>query len=971
MDRRSRSIESPRRHRIRRDHRRYSRSRSRSRNQSREHEYRRRSRSPPPMPRSRSRERFFRRSPEQDLYRELIYDDYHHHQDESRMMHHHNMGGGIGRIERIDENDARYMEERFNQERYEEQREKEFRQHRNGGGGGASGPGFADDMDRHFEERHKSREYDRDRDRERFDQGRREHRGHRHTKRYHSPERDDNSDGYDGMGMNHEFDFRHQSPNNTVIVRGLPPHVTEADIGSDLMQCGLCSTSIRLIRKRKSGSNLGASRGFAFVEFRTVDEAVRWMDLKQGVLMLQNHQQAVMHYSYSKEPLNKDKPITDWYCAKCGVFNFKRRDKCFKCCASREESEKGGEGSDEVSNILTKKIMLRNLDVLTNEEGVLTKMQEVVPTLVSKISKILVCRDPLTQTSRGICYLNFDNLVDSMNTHNALNSLEPPLQIDSREVLISYCVDSENRQISRGPSNNVKVTQDAIATVANANPNTYQYTVADVPRLAEYSASLYASTPAEQEHYLKYYTQYYMTEISKGQFGNLPSVNQLGESANSGAAVALSAIQRKQSKMKSIETTATQAAAAAAAAAAATKAAIAAATVVPPRGNDDKQYPTPDVSLYQYDETSGYYYDPSTGLYYDAHSQYYYNNETGAYLYWDQGKSTYVLATAAAAQAAVQNTLKETVPTAPKPPEFDDHKKESKRDKPDKVKVAKKIVKDMEKWAKQLNQKKDMVYVATPQPILPQKTEEPTVKPLASGYADVGFSILEKKDRPKLTEYASPSMSKLVPSYASDSDDHEDHSHHNQQQTQPQMESEKDYVDFQKLTCLLCKRAFQSLDILTKHLKMSKLHMENLQKYNMSRGITDTDEQNALSYRDRAKERRLKYGESDPPPPNRSKERFVKELKHMTKSNKPRQQQQPVLPIGENNVGNRLLQKMGWSEGQGLGRKNQGRTNIIEADARSSTAGLGTKSGGFAPGDDYKSYIKRMMQSRYDSAEIK
>lgn len=36
------------------------------------------------------------------------------------------------------------------------------------------------------------------------------------------------------------------------------------------------------------------------------------------------------------------------------------------------------------------------------------------------------------------------------------------------------------------------------------------------------------------------------------------------------------------------------------------------------------------------------------------------------------------------------------------------------------------------------------------------------------------------------------------------------------------------------------------------------------------------------------------------------------------------------LPIGSNNVGNRLLQKMGWSEGQGLGRKNQGRTSIIE-----------------------------------------
>lgn len=80
-----------------------------------------------------------------------------------------------------------------------------------------------------------------------------------------------------------------------------------------------------------------------------------------------------------------------------------------------------------------------------------------------------------------------------------------------------------------------------------------------------------------------------------------------------------------------------------------------------------------------------------------------------------------------------------------------------------------------------------------------------------------------------------------------------------------------------------------------------------------------------LNYRDRAKERRLKYGESDPPPPNRSKERFEKEVKSVSRAAQPNVS---ALPIGENNVGNRLLQKKGWSEGQGLGRTNQGRTNI-------------------------------------------
>lgn len=189
--------------------------------------------------------------------------------------------------------------------------------------------------------------------------------------------------------------------------------------------------------------------------------------------------------------------------------------------------------------------MLRNLDVLTNEEGVLTALSEKIPTLVSKISKILICRDPLTSTSRGICYLSFDNLVDSMNTHNALKSLEPPLQIDNREIVITYCVDAENRQMSARNNGN-KTHHDGGST--SKSSSAHQYTLADVPRLAEYSASVYAQNATEQDYYFKYYTEYYTEQISTGQFSSLPTMSQIGETANSGAAVALSAIQRKQQK---------------------------------------------------------------------------------------------------------------------------------------------------------------------------------------------------------------------------------------------------------------------------------------------------------------------------------------------------------------------------------------------------------------------------------------
>lgn len=38
----------------------------------------------------------------------------------------------------------------------------------------------------------------------------------------------------------------------------------------------------------------------------------------------------------------------------------------------------------------------------------------------------------------------------------------------------------------------------------------------------------------------------------------------------------------------------------------------------------------------------------------------------------------------------------------------------------------------------------------------------------------------------------------------------------------------------------------------------------------------------------------------------------------------------PDKAIDSSNIGNKMLQKMGWKEGLGLGRSNQGRTSIIE-----------------------------------------
>uniref|UniRef100_A0A034V654 RNA-binding protein 10 n=1 Tax=Bactrocera dorsalis TaxID=27457 RepID=A0A034V654_BACDO len=312
MDRRSRSI-SPgnRRHRnggnmaggSRRDYRRYSRSRSRSRSRerSRDQNFRRRN------SRSRSRERMgpHRRggSGEKDLYRDLIYDDY--QEDKS-----YNARGHRGR------GDDDYNEER---DRFWNDR----------------GRDKGRDYDR---DRERDRDYDRDRDR-------RDNRHSRYGRRY---ENDRESDDSDESFHSH---FNNKTPSNTIIVLGLQSHITEADLMSILIQQGM-TASIRLIRKRPTG----ASRGFAFVEFSTIDEAARWMELTQGSIQLPDQSCANLQYSVS--PKQKGN-ATEWHCSKCGVLNFKRRFVCFKCYASREDSEKIGEGSEEVSNILTKSITIQ------------------------------------------------------------------------------------------------------------------------------------------------------------------------------------------------------------------------------------------------------------------------------------------------------------------------------------------------------------------------------------------------------------------------------------------------------------------------------------------------------------------------------------------------------------------------------------------------------------------------------------
>lgn len=181
-------------------------------------------------------------------------------------------------------------------------------------------------------------------------------------------------------------------------------------------------------------------------------------------------------------------------------------------------------------------------------------------------------------------------------------------------------------------------------------------------------------------------------------------------------------------------------------------------------------------------------------------------------------------------------------------------------------------------------------------------------------------------------------------------------------------------MDFDKNVCLLCKRIFRDSDQIKKHRSLSKLHVVRLKRLRQ-RLFTEEQldrierkEREAL-YRDRAKERRLKYGQSDkmlglePINPN-SKAPSTSEL--VSKVGKVRSvPSSEPKPLGAGNKGAELMAKMGWRQGVGLGKHNEGITDIIKLDSHVGTSGLGSKSYRVDPNLSYKDAVKHIMFQRY------
>ncbi|KAL1272349.1 hypothetical protein QQF64_028211 [Cirrhinus molitorella] len=793
-----------------------------------------------------------------------------------------------------------------------------------------------------------------DRRSDRYD-GERSDRGDRYWSR-DSPERgrkrrssDGSDDGHHSDGDYSEHDYRgdpaDEKESKTIMLRGLPMNTSEADIRAAIDQLeGPKPMDVRLMKKRT-----GISRGFAFVEFYHLQDATRWMETNQKLLSIQGKTVA-MHYS------NNRHKFEDWLCNSCGLYNFRRRLKCFRCGAakvvsdSESSSTTGATDTQPSGDYYGDTIILRNIAPHSTVDAILTAL---APYANLSPGNIRLIKDKQTGQNRGFAFVQLASPLEASQLLTILQGLQPPLKLDGKTIGVDYAK-SARKDLLLPDGNRVSAFSVASTAIAAAQWSSSQPQQSVEPT-SEYSYLQEGYVPYSQEYQAYYQQQAGAVDPSQanGILGAAPGVKILP--AATGVVISQSAqvyqphiIGQPAAQALQIEGKAQSITAAATISVPATSAvaASAAATSTATATSQENQASVPDTSSYQYDESSGYYYDPSTGLYYDPNTHYYYNSQTQQYLYWDGEKQAYVPATDAnnAAQSAAASM------STPQ---------KEKKEKP-KSKTAQQIAKDMERWAKSLNKQKEN-FKSSFQPISQEERKE-------AAAADAGFTLFEKKtgalerlvtEASKATEEESCSSKVgLVAAYSGDSEPEEI----------MEGDDEDKLTDWKKMACLLCRRQFPNKEALVRHQQLSDLHKQNLEVLRRSK-LSEAEleelerKETEMKYRDRAAERREKYGIPEPPVPKKRK---------FTQPTPVVNYEQPTKDgLNSDNIGNKMLQAMGWKEGKGLGRNQQGITTPIEAQLRMKGAGLGTKGSNYSlsASDTYKDAVRKAMFARFTEIE--
>ncbi|VDN53801.1 unnamed protein product [Dracunculus medinensis] len=728
-------------------------------------------------------------------------------------------------------------------------------------------------------------------------------------------------------------------PHYKIVMKMLPQGVQRDALMAQIARQGFHVKDIRIIHK-------SPDRCFGFVEFADVSSAQAWMEFNKGTLVLRDGRQIKLEYSRYDSldgRSNSAGGAGDWMCAKCTIKNFKNRGSCFKCNLTRNESDG-----------LTRKgyaaIGVAKCDTLLLREIPLKCTESKIEAELGRVSSLEVLRVHIAESGM-YAYVQMRSADDAERLMLTFNKI--PLLIDGCTIMVTYSRLPLNTVLSTSLLNDsyqkasdrinqlsafrptagssgqcgVEAAQLAIAKAALIRQITNSMTPADAYQVPHLSTVLAATQEANFV-----VTDHFRDELSSQNFVCVDDITDPNSTHNTSSTV------QGPTELGEVET---------------------------PWGIF-KKYPTPNPTLYQFESSSGLYYDPATKLYYDSNSQYYWNAGSQQWNSWNATYQTYIpcdsinnnLSSVKAEPMTVQDKEVGTQINDKMPSIEQEKAKEAEKKEPQKS--AKDIAREMAKWAKR--QSKVLLAVKAP-----AKLEN--VSPLVSGSskpksldaiestADLTFKMLEKASNPfgsgsdeEEEEANIPPKVSTVGIYRSALNSISVHAIKSNVVSSSVTEESIDikktnneesesFVDTERKFCNLCKRKFGSVEVLMKHIRMSDLHKKNLEALQKANDVSLIDTattsfstgQGKQQYRDRAKERRNMFGLDPSGFTFESSDADI--IDYAVRSQD--------VPIDQSNIGNRLLKSMGWIEGSGIGKNNQGILNPISTERRVEGAGLG------------------------------
>ncbi|XP_047092185.1 SUPPRESSOR OF ABI3-5-like isoform X2 [Lolium rigidum] len=224
------------------------------------------------------------------------------------------------------------------------------------------------------------------------------------------------------------------APSATVVLKGLSQKTNEDDLYQILAEWGPLR-SVRVIKERPSG----LSRGFAFIDFPTVEAARKMMESTGDNGLLIDGRQIFFEYSkptggdsleHVARPAYGRRSISapcDWICTICGCMNFARRISCFQCNEPRTDDAPPADAASSTKPFgkrgselgPTHVLVVRGLEENADEEMLRYEFAKHAP-----IKDIRLVRDKFTHVSRGFAFVHFHSVVDATKALEATNGIK-------------------------------------------------------------------------------------------------------------------------------------------------------------------------------------------------------------------------------------------------------------------------------------------------------------------------------------------------------------------------------------------------------------------------------------------------------------------------------------------------------------------------------------------------------------------